>query len=307
MTALTQSESEAILTLCLMASFSDGDKSDTERELIGKIATSFAGSEIDLPALYQRVLLQSPHLQEVAGPLTSSGAKKLAYEMAVCVIAADNVKADTEKVFLSDLRAALQLDAASASALNADASTLALMPVPGAPPTTEDEAGQMILRYAIAAGALELLPQTLATLAIVPLQTKMVYRLGKQHGVELDKRSVAEFMTTVGLGLASQVFEGFARRLARGLGKAVAGKIGGKIGDAAGGIAMSFASTYALGHLGRQYYASGRKLGIEALRSKYTPLLEDGKQLAQQHLPQITQQSQQLQGAGLATLIKGVV
>ncbi|MDQ3545732.1 MAG: hypothetical protein M3429_04310 [Verrucomicrobiota bacterium] len=32
----------------------------------------------------------------------------------------------------------------------------------------------MILRYAIVGGALELLPQTMATLAIIPLQSKMV-------------------------------------------------------------------------------------------------------------------------------------
>ena len=307
MTALTQTETEAILTLCLMASFSDGEKSDAEREQIGKIATSFAGSEIDLPALYQRVLMQSPHLQEVAGALTSSGAKKLAYEMAVCVVAADNLKADSEKLFLADLRAALQLDASSASALNAEASTLALMPVPGDPPKTDDEASQMILNYAIAAGALELLPQTLATLAIVPLQTKMVYRIGKQYGVELDKRSVGEFMATVGLGLASQVFEGFARRLARSLGKQVAGKLGGKIGDAVGGITMSFGSTYALGHLARLYYGSGRSLSIATLKSKYTPLLDEGKVLAQKYTTQITEQSQKFQSADIGTLLKSVV
>ena len=307
MTTLTQSESEAILTLCLMASFSDGEKSDAEREQIGKMATSFAGTGIDLPVLYQRVLLQSPHLQEVASALTSLSARKLAYEMAVCVIAADNVKAESEKVFLADLRIALRLDASSALALKAEASALALMPVPGEPPKTDDEATQMILRYAIIAGALELLPQTLATLAIVPLQTKMVYRLGKQHGMELDKKSVGEFMATVGLGLASQMFEGFARRLARGLGKEVAGKVGGKIGDAVGGMTMSFGSTYALGHLARYYYGSGRTLALGAVKEKYVPLLEEGKALAQQYIPQITEKSAQLKGAGLSSLVKGAV
>ena len=165
----------------------------------------------------------------------------------------------------------------------------------------------MVLHYAVVAGALELLPQTMATLAIIPIQTKMVYRIGKQRGFDLDRKSIGEFMATVGLGLASQVIEGFARRLTRGLGKKVGGKAGGKIGDAVGGMAMSFASTYALGRLAQLYYDSGRTLGIDALKSRYTPLLEEGKALAQQYTGQITQQSQQLQGANLSTLLKGVI
>jgi len=85
----------------------------------------------------------------------------------------------------------------------------------------------------------------------------------------------------------------------------VAGKLGGKIGDAVGGI--SFASTYALGHLAQIYCDSGRSLSIETLKSKYPPLLAEGKELAQKCTTQITQQSQQLQGAGLSTLLKGVI
>ena len=117
----------------------------------------------------------------------------------------------------------------------------------------------------------------LADSTIVPLQMKMVYRIGQQRGHELDHKSIGEFMATVGIGLASQVFEGFARRLTKGLGRAVAGKLGGRIGDAVGGIVMSFASTCALGHL------------------------------AQKYTTQITEQSQKLQGAGLSSLLKGGV
>jgi uncharacterized protein (DUF697 family) len=135
----------------------------------------------------------------------------------------------------------------------------------------------MILRYAIVGGALELLPQTMATLAIVPMQTKMVYRIGAARGVELDRKSIVEFMSTVGLGLASQVFEGFARRLVKGVGKASAGGMGGKVGDAVGGMAMSFGATYALGQLAKLYYDSGRTLSMETLKTKYPPLLAEGE------------------------------
>ena len=60
----------------------------------------------------------------------------------------------------------------------------------------------MILRYAIFGGALELLPQTLATLAIVPMQTKMVYRPGAQRGFDLDRKSFVGFMAAAGPGMA---------------------------------------------------------------------------------------------------------
>lgn len=161
----------------------------------------------------------------------------------------------------------------------------------------------MILRYAILSGALELLPQTMATVAIVPIQIKMVYRIGSERGHQLDRQSIVEFMATLGLGLGSQVFEGFARRLTKSLGKTIAGKAGGKIGDAVGGIALTFGTTYALGRLAVLYYDSGRNLDLPALKAQFPSLLAEGKKLALNYTTQITEQSQQLRNADLTTLL----
>lgn len=307
MNAMTTSEIEAILTVCLIASFADGDKHERERQQIKKITDSLAGGEIDTAALYQEVLLRQPEIAAVAARLTTPGARQFAYEMAVCVCDADGVCNAAEQQFLDQLRAALGLSAASTQPLDAEATALATLPVSSPAPAQAEETDAMILRYAIVGGALELLPQTMATLAIVPMQAKMVYRIGSQRGFELDRKSIAEFMATVGIGLASQVFEGFARRLTKGLGKAVAGKMGGKIGDALGGIAMSFGATYALGQLAKLYYDSGRSLKMETLKAQYPVFLAEGKTLAQKYTTQITEQSQQLQGANIATLLKGVI
>ncbi len=46
----------------------------------------------------------------------------------------------------------------------------------------------MILNYAVVNGALELLPDTLASMAILPLRMKLVFRIGKSYGYELDRR-----------------------------------------------------------------------------------------------------------------------
>ena len=51
----------------------------------------------------------------------------------------------------------------------------------------EAELDQMIMNAAIMNGALEIMPHTLATMAIVPLQMRLVYRIGHAYGYELDR------------------------------------------------------------------------------------------------------------------------
>ena len=253
------------------------------------------------------MLIKKPDLASVAARLETAGSRQLAYEMAVGVCDADDVCNAAEKRFLDELRSALALSTATTQPAEDEATALASLPVASPAPAQTEETDAMILRYAIVGGALELLPQTMASLAIIPMQTKMVYRIGSQRGIALDRKSIAEFMGAIGIGLTSQVLEGFARRLTRGLGGSFGGKLGGKIGDAVGGMAMSFASTYALGQLAKLYYDSGRSLTIETLKTKYPPLLAEGKALAQKYTAQITQQSQQLQGANIATLLQRAI
>lgn len=305
---LTKSETESILTLCLMASFADGDKDQRERDQIKKLADSLAGSEVDFMGLYQEVLLRKPAVADIATRLTTSESRQLAYEMSVCVCDADGVSNEAEKTFLAELRNTLGLNPATAMATEAQADELAIVPVAAAPAATvsTEETNSMILRYAIFAGALELLPQSFANLAVIPLQTKMVYRIGSQRGHSLDKKSIMEFMAAVGIGIVSQVFEGFARKLTKKLGKTIAGKFGGMLGGAATGVAISFASTYALGQLAMLYYDGGRTLSMTALKAKYATLSEEGKTLAQTYSAQIAEKGESLKGANIATLLKGV-
>ena len=46
----------------------------------------------------------------------------------------------------------------------------------------EVELDRMILNTAILNGALEIMPHTLATMAIIPVQMRMVYQIGKRQG-----------------------------------------------------------------------------------------------------------------------------
>lgn len=123
--------------------------------------------------------------------------------------------------------------------------TFALLPLPEPGGTIEP----MITRYAVLTGALELLPQAMAGLAIIPLQLKMVYRIGSHFGVGLDRNQVKELLATVGIGLTGQVVESMARRLLSGFGRKVVGKKAARLVGGAAGPAITFATTFALGHV----------------------------------------------------------
>jgi len=164
---------------------------------------------------------------------------------------------------------------------------------------------KMILNYAILNGALELLPQSWATVAIIPLQIKMVYRIGKAHGVALDQGHIREFIAAAGVGLGSQYLEQFGRRLLGGLVGKAAGRMAGGLAGRATGVAFSFATTYALGQLAKRYYAGGRVMSTDVLRQTFQGLLGPAKNLQQQHLPEIQARARTLNAGEVLRLVKG--
>ena len=295
---MTETEQKALITLALMAALADGNNSDTERAEVKRIADSLSqNGAADISAIYQEVLLKRASVDATVAALTSEEARKLAFELAVCVCNADGIQGDAERMFLSDLRAKLNLDAvtiASTNAFLANADGVASAPLGKTtsiePPLLAgtmraDEKDKLILNYAILNGALELLPETLASMAIIPLQLKMVYRLGKSYGFELDRGHIKDFLATAGVGLASQYVEQVGVKL---IGKVFGG---GLIGGLLGGLAkqavssgFSFATTYALGHLAQRYYAGGRTFSTAVLRDTYANLLGEAKSLQGQYL-----------------------
>lgn len=95
----------ATLTLCLLAAYADRQKHEREGEEIRHIAEGLAASEeINLPALHQDVLLKRTGVQDVAARLQDDDARRLAYEMAVCVCEADGSISEAERAFLTEAR-----------------------------------------------------------------------------------------------------------------------------------------------------------------------------------------------------------
>ncbi|MBD9395300.1 YcjF family protein [Acidovorax sp. ACV01] len=338
-------QQKSILTIALLAAFADGNKDDAEREEIRRIAQSLAGDAgmADLPRIYQDVLLQRTSVQAAAQALNEPMHRQLAYEMAVCVCDVDGRQTPAEAQFLATLKTALQLGAQQTAAFDQEADALvdvaetaspsavpwgvagaatsaaayaaasapspASVPVPAAGPAPtgpgDAELDKSILNYALLNGALELLPQSWASMAIIPMQVKMVYGIGKAHGVELDQGHIKEFIAAAGVGMTSQYLEQFGRKLLGGLLGKVAGRTLGGLGGAATGMAFSFATTYALGQVAKRYYAGGRVMSTAMLRDTFQSLLGPAKQMQSQYLPQIQQKAATLDAGKIMAMVRG--
>jgi hypothetical protein len=166
------------------------------------------------------------------------------------------------------------------------------------------ELDRSILNYAILNGALELLPQSWASMAIVPLQIKMVYSIGQAHGVALDQGHIKEFIAAAGVGITSQYVEQMGRKLLGGLLGTVLGGLGRGAGSAGAGMAMSFATTYALGQLAVRYYGGGRQMNTQLLRDTYQDLLGPARQMQGALLPQMQERARTLDVSKVLDMVR---
>lgn len=325
---MNSAEQRAVLNILIHAALVDGQKADAERESIREAAESLAGvgapsagGSAPLAGVYQDVLLRRVTLGQAVAALRELEHRQLAYELAVCVCEADGLRNPAETAFLEGLRGQLGLqgDAASsahesqsaaiataaASAVGGPAYAAAAVPTPAQSSSPASaEIDKTILNTSILNGALELLPQSWASMAIIPLQVRLVYRIGKTHGIELDQGHIKEFLATVGVGLTSQYVEQIGRKLIGGLIGKAAGKTLGGLSRAATGMAFSFASTYALGHLAKRYYAGGRVMSTALLKQTYQELLQPARQMQQEYLPSIRQRASTLNAAEVIDLVR---
>jgi uncharacterized protein (DUF697 family)/uncharacterized tellurite resistance protein B-like protein len=315
-------QTRSILTVALMAAFADGLKDERERDAVKRLAETLgAESSIDLPAWYRDVLLSKPDLTEVVKPLDSPGLRQYAYEMAVGVANADGSQNTAEAAFLARLAAALGLQPEAANATVQQASAMAaaateapLASTPTAPAATgtvlgkanvpEAELDKTILTASITNAALELLPESIASMAIIPLQLRLVYRIGKAYGYEMDMSHARDFVATLGVGLTSQYVEQFGRKLLGGLLGGIGGGIGRTVGRQAASSGMSFATTYAIGRVAQRYYASGRTLDGAALKETFTALVSEARGLAPKYQQQIEQAAQTIDTRNLVSLVR---
>jgi uncharacterized protein (DUF697 family) len=338
-------DQRAIMTIALLAAFADGSKGEREREEVRRVAESLRpadGSDLNVAALYQDVLLKRVSVAAAAAQLAAPELRQLAFELAVGVCDADGLRNEQETRFLAELGQALALTQPQMAEPAATADALATVPleeiVGGAPTVpaaavvgaaavaatvaagaaaaaatpigasvsaqTEAELDKSILNYSILNGALELLPQSMASMAIIPLQMKMVYRIGKRYGYELDRGHIKDFLATVGVGLTGQYLEEIGRKLIGGLIGKAAGRTAGRLARGATGVAFSFATTYALGHVAKRYYAGGRTMNAQMLKDAFAAMMGQAQRLQEQYRPQIEQQARTVDVAKIVQMVR---
>ncbi len=188
-----------------------------------------------------------------------------------------------------------------------DSSTRAITPPPtpettGAVSPDQQALDKRILDAAILNGALELLPQGLASMAIIPFQMKLVYGIGQAHGYRLDRGAVKDLLVTMGAGVTGQYVEDIGRRLIGGL---LGGKLLGGLARGAAGAAFSFATTWAIGQAARRYYAGGRTMDAATLKATFASLVDEARQLQARYAHQIEAQAKSVDTSRLLELVRG--
>lgn len=283
---MNQQDAETIVSIATLAALADGQRSESEGEQISAAAARLGLLGADKAA--QQALSGALGVPTLAASLSGVDAKRIAFETAVAVCHADGVLNAPEQQFLRDLASSLALEEAEAARVMTSATTVSSSLGSIAPPTStasgnttgnDDASGSAapdldayILDQAILTAALELLPDRLANIGILPLQLRLVRHVGQQYGQQLDAAGIKDLAATFGIGAAAQVMESVVRRTLGGIaGGLLGGMLGGAAGMAAGG-AVTFASTYALGHAAQQYYAQGRKLSTADLKALFTRL-----------------------------------
>ncbi len=326
-------ETRATLTIALMAAFADGMKDERERAAVKRVAEALGPEAgFDLPGLYRDVLLARPDLAQVVMNLQSPQVKQLAFEMAVGICDADGAQGPAEREFLQKLAAALELDHATASATSdaaeavadaafgtesatgagASAGAAGIGSVAGSGTVTgratmsDPELDKLILNASITNAALELLPESLASMAIIPLQVRLVYRIGKSHGYPMDTSNAKDFIATLGVGLTGQYLEQFGRKLLGGILGGIGGGLGRGLGRQAASSGMTFATTYAIGRIAQRYYADGRTMDGATLKQTFTAMLEEARGLAPGYRSQIEQKADTIDVRSLASLVRQI-
>ena len=314
---MNDSEIRAFLTIALMAALADGANDDRERAALKSLAGRLGEGRIDLTDVYDDVLVRKISIADAVRPLTTPEARRQAYETAVAVAAADGVHSPAEGAFLRDLAAALGLPAEEAQGYVAQADAVAaaagvagasgaepVRQVPGHVMPDAAALDKQIVNASVTNAALELLPESLASMAILPLQVRLVYQIGKAYGYELDQGHIKEFIATLGVGLTGQYLEQFGRKLLGGLLGAVLGGVGRGVGHQAASSGMAFATTWALGQLAKQYYGGGRTLDAAKLKAAFAPLLEQGQGLIGRYGGEIAERARTIDVRNLPALIK---
>jgi uncharacterized membrane protein YebE (DUF533 family) len=303
---MNTSDRAPLVAIALLAARADGQSQDKEQATISAVVERIGSP--DVSRLTEQVGSGQVQLSALASRLSDDEARRLAYETALAVCHADGALNPAEQRFLDELRQALGLSSDSVQGIGASAAAMAAAPVVASGPLPDDGAlDKLILQQAILTGALEILPDRLANIAVLPLQMRLVYQVGQQYGQTMDANQVKDLIATLGIGVAAQAMEGVLMKV---LGGVAGGLLGGVLGGAtriATGAAVTFASTYALGNVAKQYYAQGRKISSADLKALFVRFKDEAATIYPRVQGEIQSQSQTLNLSRVLAAVQGKI
>lgn len=293
---MKDAEKKALLGISLIAAFADGEQSEAERQRIQRTGDGLAMGPLDVPELYDHAASGVLSVSALTPSLSRPELRLLAYEMALGICEADDAVNGSERAFLEELQGILGLENASirsARAVTRQLQEQVLAPA-GAPPTSPEidlpplsGPQRIILEHAILCGALERMPETLATMAVLPTQMKMIQQVAQTHGIDAGRGRIRDLIASAGVGTTSQVLRGYAAKLAQGwLGKCLGGdRLSNRDQDPAARTA--FATTHALGQVADRFYGGGQNLTADQIRAAFEGLMNEALALQAKYTPEI--------------------
>jgi uncharacterized protein (DUF697 family)/tellurite resistance protein len=290
-----------LIALAMLAARADGAVDSAEQRAVDAVVART--NNPDVTRLAKQVAAGQLRVPDLASRLSDDEARRVAYEGALAIVNADGSANASEQAFLRELRAALGLSDAEVAEATRTAGALADAPVSATPTGSPGSVDEFILQQAMLTGAIEVLPDRLANIAILPIQLRLVYQIGQRHGQKLDLNQVKDLVATFGLGAAAQSLEGVAMKLIGGLSGGLLGQVVGGASRIAAGAVITFSTTYALGHVADQYYAQGRRLSTSDLRGLFDRFQSEAKTIYPRVQEQIQRQSTTL---SLQSLLQGL-
>jgi uncharacterized protein (DUF697 family) len=301
-TDMSLAEKVAVFRVARLAADVDGRQDDRDRQLLRRFAAQAALAEpeggLDLAAV----------VSGIAGP----EARRLAYDVAVGACSADGLRGDAETRFLARLGAMLGLSQPAVASVAVTADALATAPLlalssPGGPAADDSvpaipDLDRVVLKAATVNGALGLLPDSASAMAIIPLQLKLVYRIGRAYGFEPNRAQARELLVAMGAGLVAQYLEHIARRLMAGR-RSKSADDGAKAAAREGAL-LAFAKTYAVGEVARRHYASAGGPVPRSLVEEYVEALARGQELFDGCIEQVEAHLREVEGPRLLQFVR---
>ncbi|HSE66397.1 MAG TPA: TerB family tellurite resistance protein, partial [Gemmatimonadales bacterium] len=225
---MNQTDQETIATIALLAALADGTQTQEESAQLAEVFQRLGMTQLDEEA--RRAGAGKVELKDLAARLSGEDARKMAYDTALAVIHSDGAANPPEMEFINQLREVLGLSLSSVRESDHQATALAAagtnppdVQVNTGKPPSDAVLDDLIMKQAMLTGALEILPDRLANVAILPLQLRLVYMIGQHFGQKLDANQVKDLAGTLGLGAAAQVMESVVRKVLGGIAGGILG------------------------------------------------------------------------------------